>query len=122
MTRFLEFVRDDGVRASGYDELYAWSIEEPAAFWLAVWQFCGVVAHPETVPATPGGVLVGGHRMAPPDPVLGPRWFPEARLNFAANLLRYRDDREALVSWDESGRRGALTFGELAAEVAACAG
>ncbi len=121
MTRFLEFVRGRGVRASGYDELHAWSIAEPAAFWLAVWQFSGVVAQPETVPATPAGVLVGSHRMAPPDPVLGPRWFPEARLNFAANLLRYRDDREALVSWDESGRRGALTFGELAAEVAACA-
>ena len=41
--------------------------------------------------------------MAPPDPVLGPRWFLGARLNFAENLLRYQDEREALVFWNERG-------------------
>ena len=35
-------------------------------------------------------VVIGLDRMAPPDPVLGPRWFPGARLNFAENLLRYQ--------------------------------
>ncbi|MBL8960325.1 MAG: AMP-binding protein, partial [Gemmatimonadetes bacterium] len=59
--------------------------------------------------------------MAPPDPVLGPTWFPEARLNFAENLLRFRDARRALVSWTEAGRLEALTYAELADAVAAMA-
>jgi acetoacetyl-CoA synthetase len=66
-------------------------------------------------------VVIGPERMAPPDPKLGPRWFTGARLNFAENLLRYSDEREALVSWDEGGRRAALTYGELQESVAALA-
>ena len=121
LTRFLAFVRERGTIAAGYAELYAWSIENPDAFWLAVWDFCGIAAARGTAPAGPGQVLLGGDRMAPPDPVLGPRWFPGARLNFAANLLRYDDERDALVSWDERGRRRALTFAGLRREVSACA-
>jgi acetoacetyl-CoA synthetase len=56
--------------------------------------------------------------MAPPDPELGPRWFVGARLNFAENLLRYRDDREALVFWCERGPLRRLTYRELYDEVA----
>jgi acetoacetyl-CoA synthetase len=51
--------------------------------------------------------------MAPPDPAAGPRWFPGARLNFAENLLRRRDGREAVVAWNEAGRYRSLTGGEL---------
>ena len=60
-------------------------------------------------------VVVGLDRMAPPDPELGPRWFPGARLNFAENLLRFDDEREALVFWNEQGRQRALTYRELGA-------
>jgi hypothetical protein len=66
-------------------------------------------------------VVVGLDRMAPPDPELGPRWFTGARLNFAENLLRFDDEHEALVSWNESGRRGALTYAELQESVRAVA-
>ena len=51
--------------------------------------------------------------MAPPDPERGPRWFPGARLNFAENLLRYRDDHPALVFWNEQGRQRELSYLEL---------
>ena len=55
-------------------------------------------------------VLIGRDRVAPPDPVLGPNWFVGTRLNFAENLLRYRDDREAIVFWNERGaQRGSPT-------------
>ena len=57
--------------------------------------------------------VVGLDRMAPPDPRLGPRWFTGARLNFAENLLRYADDRDALVFWNEAGRQRALSYREL---------
>jgi acetoacetyl-CoA synthetase len=103
---------------ANYAELWAWSVEQPAEFWAAVWEFCGIQA--EERPGRPAwdAVLEGGDRMAPPDPSLGPRWFPGARLNFARNLLRFDDDREALVFWNEAGRQRALTFAELNREVA----
>ena len=98
--------------------LYDWSIAEPEAFWAAVWRFCGVIADEREGSAPWDAVLVGGDRMAPPDPVLGPRWFPGARLNFAENLLRFRDNREALVLWNEQGAVRRLTFAQLADSVA----
>jgi len=55
--------------------------------------------------------------MAPPDPVLGPAWFSGTQLNFAENMLRFRDDATAVISWNESGRQQRLTFAELAGEV-----
>jgi acetoacetyl-CoA synthetase len=125
MTRFLNRVRErqpagaEGVR--DYSSLYAWSVARPDAFWPEVWRFCGVVAE-ERVGGEPWDeAVVGLDRMAPPDPVLGPRWFPGARLNFAENLLRYDDDRDALVFWNERGRQRALSYRALGEEVAAAA-
>ena len=98
--------------------LYDWSIAEPEQFWPAVWRFCGVIANERAGAAPWDAVLVGGNRMAPPEPERGPRWFSGARLNFAENLLRYRDDREALVLWNEQGAARRLTYAELADAVA----
>src|SRR5205814_4725190 len=56
--------------------------------------------------------------MAPPDRERGPRWFTGARLNFAENLLRYRDEHPALVFWNEHGRQRAMSYAELHREVA----
>jgi acetoacetyl-CoA synthetase len=107
----------DAARVHDAHSLYAWSVAHPEQFWPAVWRFCGIVAGD-----TGGGgqweqVLVGGDRVAPPDPVRGPRWFTGARLNFAENLLRRRDDAEALVLWTEEGRGRTLSFAGLARDV-----
>jgi acetoacetyl-CoA synthase len=59
--------------------------------------------------------------MAPPDDARGPKWFSGATLNFAENLLRFDDDREALVAWTEDGLRRRLTYAELNREVRAFA-
>ncbi|CAG0969476.1 partial acetoacetyl-CoA synthetase, partial [Rhodocyclaceae bacterium] len=104
-----------------YDTLYQWSIDHPERLWPALWRYFRLVADERPGRDPWDEVVVGLERMAPPDPVLGPRWFLGARLNFAENLLRFDDDREALVSWDESGRRGALTYAELNRAVAAVA-
>jgi len=102
-----------------YPALHAWSVAAPEAFWPAVWDFCGVRS--EAGPTPQGArAAIGADRMAPPDPVLGPRWFPGARLNYAENLLQGPADPDqlALVGWTESGRQGALTYAELRREVA----
>jgi acetoacetyl-CoA synthetase len=110
------FVREHASPAPTYAALYDWSVANPEDFWAAVWRFVGVVA--EARPGLPWDrVLVGGDHMGPPDPTQGPRWFPGARLNFAENLLRFRDDRAALVFWNELGRQRELTFADLARQV-----
>lgn len=108
-----------------YERLHAWSVTEPAAFWEAIWHLADVVADGDAEGRAWVSVLVGGDRMAPPDPVLGPRWFVGARLNYAENLLRPRpgvaDDAPALIAWTERGRAAVRTWAELRAEVAALA-
>jgi len=103
MTRFMDRVRREhapGVR--DYASLYRWSIEDPAAFWGAVWSFCGVRA------AGRGDAVVEGLDRMP-----GARWFPDARLSFADNLLARDDDRPAIIARDETGARRVLTHRDL---------
>jgi acetoacetyl-CoA synthetase len=116
------FAREHAPDAAHFRALYDWSIAQPEAFWAAVWRFGAVIADERSGRAPWDAVLVGGGRMAPPDPALGPRWFPGARLNFAENLLRRRDNRPALIFWNETGRRRDLTFADLAGQVASVAG
>ena len=97
ITRFAAFVRErHGVEAPDYAALHAWSVAEPAAFWSSIWDFCGVVAA-----AKGDTVLEDADRMP------GARWFPAARLNFAENLLRRRDDSPAIVFRGEARAAGA---------------
>ncbi|MBN8726554.1 MAG: acetoacetate--CoA ligase [Xanthomonadales bacterium] len=108
MSRFIRFVRESAGNddISGYEQLYEFSTRCPDRFWPLVWEFCGIRASGEHTP-----VLVDGDRMP------GARWFPGVRLNFAQNLLRYRDDRTAIVFRNEWGHRRELSYAELHAEV-----
>lgn len=112
LTRFMS-----GTGTRDYAALYRWSVDEPEKFWSKVWKFCGVIADERPGRAPWDEILVGGDRVAPPDPELGPRWFVGARLNFAENLLRYRDENPAIVFWNELGRQRSMTYAELAVEV-----
>jgi len=122
LTRFIAQVRslgEDGRAESVHDfeSLYEWSVRNVELFWLEVRRFGGIVAGPPDPDIACERVLVGRERMAPPDPVLGPNWFVGTRLNFAENLLRYRDDREAIVSWNETGAQRRITYATLYDEV-----
>jgi len=90
--------------------LHRFSIDEPAAFWGAVWRFGGVIGD------GPGAPLVPGAGAMP-----GTRWFPDARLSFAENLLRRRDAAPALISRVEDRREATWSHAELADAVARCA-
>ena len=100
-----------GLGLRGYDDLYRWSVDDPGAFWSSWWDAAGVIGAKGSV------VLEDGERMP------GARWFPEARLNFAENLLRFAAapdaaTRPALIGRDEAGRRRLLTYAELRSLVA----
>ncbi len=88
-----------------YEELHAWSVAHSEDFWSRVWDFCGVIGEKGA------RTLLDGERMP------GARWFPDARLNFAENLLRRRDAADAIVFWGEDRIRRRLTFGQLHALV-----
>jgi acetoacetyl-CoA synthetase len=94
-----------------YEELHRYSTQHPAEFWSGLWDFAGVV----------------GDKGAPPylvdeDKMPGARFFPQARLNFAENLLKHRDGvGDALVFWGEDKVKRRLSRRELADEVARAA-
>jgi acetoacetyl-CoA synthetase len=95
-----------GVALPDYAALHAWSVAAPEQFWTSVWEFGAVIGERGEK------VLVDGDRMP------GATWFPDARLNFAQNLLRRRDDGDAIVFWGEDKVKRRLTHGELHREVA----
>jgi acetoacetyl-CoA synthetase len=111
MTAFIEAVAAEGGGGIGdYESLQRWSVEQPAAFWARFWEFAGIRASQGW-----DEVLSDGERMP------GARWFPGARLNFAENLLRFRDDRPAIIAWTEDGRRREISYAELHRAVAGLA-
>ncbi len=116
MSAFLRYV--GGEASLSYAKLYRWSVLHPEEFWPKVWSFSGLIASDLGGGRQWDEVVHGLERMAPPDVKLGPRWFSGARLNFAENLLRYRDDRDAIVAWNENGRQRVISYLELNAEVA----
>ena len=110
ISRFMQLVRmerDPGVK--DYTGLYRFSIDSPKAFWRAMWEFGGVIGDT-------GNRTVEDFELMP-----GARWFPDASLNFAENMLRYRDDREALAFKSETGLSGTLSYRELYRQVAGVA-
>ena len=97
-----EAARRTGRKFADYAALHAWSIEDRGAFWDLVWDFIGVIGEKGDGPR-----LVDGDRMP------GARFFPEARLNFAENLLRRNDDSEAIVFRGEDGATRRLSWRQL---------
>jgi acetoacetyl-CoA synthetase len=98
-----------------YPSLWRWSVAEPEAFWTSVWDECGVLGERGE------RILEDGKRMP------GARWFPQAQLNYAQNLLRRggeevdQADTDALVFWGEDQVKRRLSNAELYAQVSRCA-
>ncbi len=88
-----------------YRDLHRWSVEHPPEFWAALWDYAA-------------SWVERGERLAVDlDRMPGARFFPDGRLNFAANLLRRDDDVPAIIATTEARARCELTFGELGREV-----
>lgn len=103
LTRFTKLANErTGQSFSNYEELYNWSVNNSADFWALIWEFVGIVA------STPARCVV--HNFAD---MFNSEWFPGARLNFAENLLRFRDDKIALVFKGETGQSKRITYAQL---------
>jgi len=77
---------EHGIELPDYAALYEWSISQPEQFWTKIWDFCGVVASEQ-------GTAVVTHANKMP----GAKWFPDARLNFAENLLQKTGGEPAII-------------------------
>jgi acetoacetyl-CoA synthetase len=111
LTQFArQVIRKRRLEINSYPEFYQWSVDRPEEFWSDLWDFGGVVASRKG--AT---VLVDGDKMP------GAHWFPEARLNFAENLMRRGDRGDAFVFWDESGFRRRVSYADLYSDVSRAA-
>ncbi|MEV7605711.1 acetoacetate--CoA ligase [Paenarthrobacter sp. NPDC089322] len=117
-TRLWSFMRwmaeNRGVQTTTYREIWRWSVEEMPAFWGAVREYFDVLGD-----ALDGPVLASEHM---PSAV----WFPEARLNFAENLLRHAQDpklanRVAIYNIDEHNNVTTITWKQLEGQVASLA-
>ena len=108
MYRFMNFINENfNQRFSEYTPLYKWSIESISDFWAAFWKYADVIH------SKPYDQVVDDAAKMP-----GARWFRGAELNFAENLLRYRDDRVALIFKGEGQPSIRLTYAQLYDEVA----
>ncbi len=107
LTRFMNTPGSTGAGPfADFAALYRHSIDDMEAFWRSLWRFCGVIGE-----GWESQTLEHGDRLP------GARWFPQARLNFAENLLRRRDDSDAIVFYGEDTVRRRLSAAELYAEV-----
>jgi len=108
LTRFLNYVNGKhGKNFNTHSHLYQWSIESIPDFWARLWEFADIKA-------SRGYDQVVDDAWKMP----GAKWFSGARLNFAENLLRFRDNRPAFIFRGETRRRLTMTYAELHATVA----
>jgi len=111
MAQFIDFVNGKyGLKIQNYWQLQTWSTDKIADFWKAMWEFGGIVS------SRSYDKVVDDLTKFP-----GAKWFPGARLNFAQNLLKHRDDHYALLFRGETQKTAQMTYGELYARVAALA-
>ncbi len=108
MYRFMGLINENyNQNFTEYDSLYQWSIENIPDFWAAMWEFADIKA------SKPYNQVIDDVTKMP-----GAKWFSGARLNFAENLLRYRDDQVALIFKGEDHDSTTMTYSELYDEVA----
>ncbi len=106
MEQFRHFASSRTGRALGNsDAVFDWSIAEPGDFWSSIWDFCGVIGEK------------GATAFVPAPRMQDARFFPDARLNFAENLLRRRGASDALVFRSEDKRAYRWSWDELRAKV-----
>jgi acetoacetyl-CoA synthetase len=106
---FMKYVKANfNVQIDNYDDLYNWSVTNIADFWKAIWEF-GEFKYSKNY-----SIVVSGSEMNET------KWFTGAKLNFAENLLRYRDSETALISVRENTTIATISYKELYQKVASC--
>jgi acetoacetyl-CoA synthetase len=112
--RLTEFMRwlavERGLEFDGYDALWRWSVDDLDGFWAAIWDFFEVQADGDR------STVLASRQMP------GASWFPDVSLNYAEHAFAGKGDAEtAILHASELRELDKLSWGELRAQVAACA-
>ncbi len=93
--------KQSGITSLDYDAIWHWSVSSPVAFWDALWDFCGVI----------------GDKSAPvvndTDRLIDAQFFPNAKINFAENLLGHAGDGPSIIFRSENGGRTEWSWDDL---------
>jgi acetoacetyl-CoA synthetase len=111
LTEFMRWLEGErGLSFADYDALWRWSVDDLDGFWGAIWDFFEVRADGDR------STVLASREMP------GARWFPDVRLNYAEHVFAGKDEAEtAILHASELRELDELTWGELRAQVAACA-
>lgn len=103
VSAFIQIVNEQfNLTINSFSELWEWSIKSPAAFWRSTAEFAGLISSP-----------LNGSLKADSKNMWEQHFFPEARLNYAENLLRQKDDSPAVIFWGEDRAKTTLSYKEL---------
>ena len=107
MAKFLQRVNSKyNIDLKSYSDLHKWSISNIPDFWNTLWDYTKIVHS-----SYPTKIVNDINKMP------GAKWFKDAKLNFSENLLRYRDDKKAIIFRNEISQKAELTYNELFLEV-----
>ncbi len=110
ISAFISYVNKKcGLLIEAYDQLYQWSISEKEAFWSCYWDFAGIVGEKGD------RILIDGNDIE------NAVWFPDARLNYAENLLQTYSNEIAIYFKAENKRDSSLTYQQLHDQVSVVA-
>ncbi len=100
-TALARFARAAGFAPEDYAGLHAWSVAEPEAFYSRLWDFLGIIGSK------------GATAYAPGNDQIATRFFPDASLNYAENLLAHASEHPAIIAHRDDGTRRSISGGEL---------
>ena len=103
LTKYMNFLSEEyNLKFKNYDELWKWSVKNREDFWSSFWDFSGIIASKkwDTILENPNDMLES-------------KWFQGATLNYAENLLKYRDEKTALTFKGEAQSAIKITYDEL---------
>ncbi|KUI05818.1 acetoacetate--CoA ligase [Mycobacterium sp. IS-3022] len=109
VTDFAQFVqRRTGLDLPDYRSLWQWSIDDPDAFWAALWDYFGLGDRPDTVLASAEMPRA--------------QWFPGTHVNYVDQVVRNaRTDRPAILYLAEGGQVTEVSWAELLSRTVAFA-
>tara|TARA_Y100001980_G_C14554054_1_gene340106 strand:+ start:601 stop:2544 length:1944 start_codon:yes stop_codon:yes gene_type:complete len=109
MFNFMNYInRSYGLQLNSYQELHQWSVKNIPDFWKEIW------AQSKIIHSKQYDNVIDDMQKMP-----GAKWFSGARLNFAENLLRFRNNQIAIYAIAENMPLRTLTYNELFQEVEA---
>jgi acetoacetyl-CoA synthetase len=91
--------KKEKISLAGFEALHAWSVADSQAFWVELWDFCNIKS-----------AYLGNRLVLDSDKLPDVRFFPDARLNYAQNLLIRNDDTPALIFRSEHKVRRAVSW------------